>query len=127
MIGLRSEYIHPVDSLHGGLNKIKKDDIIFIVSKSGKTKELIDFVSCTKDLCDEYHVLTSSSINNTLLKVCDYTIVLPFECVQDEHHIPSMSYLASSAVVDMLVYGICTVLSVKKENIVKSHPAGNLE
>ena len=41
-LGLASWFLHPVEALHGDLGRIREEDAIVVLSKSGTTKEILD-------------------------------------------------------------------------------------
>ena len=43
--GSPSYFIHPTEASHGDLGSIRKKDILFLLSKSGKSKELLDLLN----------------------------------------------------------------------------------
>ena len=48
-ISINSFYLDVVNSLHGDIGTINNKDIVIMISKSGKTRELIDLISFLKE------------------------------------------------------------------------------
>ncbi|PIP95484.1 MAG: hypothetical protein COW00_15215 [Bdellovibrio sp. CG12_big_fil_rev_8_21_14_0_65_39_13] len=40
-LGMPSTFLHPVEALHGDLGRVRKNDVIVLISKSGTTEEII--------------------------------------------------------------------------------------
>ena len=47
--GLESTFLHTNTAVHGDLGTVRDDDIVIILSKSGKTKESIDLLNYLKE------------------------------------------------------------------------------
>jgi len=48
--GTPAVFLHPSDAQHGDLGVIQKNDILLLVSNSGKTREILELVELTKRL-----------------------------------------------------------------------------
>lgn len=53
-------FLHPTDALHGDIGTVHKDDIVILLSKSGNTHELKDFVTALKKINVKIIAITSS-------------------------------------------------------------------
>ena len=47
-VGTPALFLHPADSLHGDLGMLQKGDVLFIVSNSGETEEVIKILPWIK-------------------------------------------------------------------------------
>ena len=47
-LGFPACYLHPGEASHGDLGLIGRDDILFVASTSGKTREIMDIVDLSK-------------------------------------------------------------------------------
>ena len=47
-LGLSSWFLHPVEALHGDLGRIREEDAIVFLSKSGTTKEILEIIPWLK-------------------------------------------------------------------------------
>ena len=56
-------FLHPSEAQHGDLGIIRKNDLLLLVSNSGKTRELLELVQLARGLVEdiEYIVITSNS------------------------------------------------------------------
>src|SRR3989304_2854096 len=50
--GTPAFYIHPSDAQHGDLGGIQKNDVLLLISNSGKTREILEFVELSKRLSE---------------------------------------------------------------------------
>lgn len=48
--GTPSVFLHPSDSQHGDLGVVQEDDILLLISNSGKTREIIELVELAENL-----------------------------------------------------------------------------
>jgi len=60
--GTPAYFLHPSEAQHGDLGIIRKNDILLLVSNSGKTRELIELVQLARGLVEEikYIIITSN-------------------------------------------------------------------
>lgn len=76
-IGLQCYKLDAINSLHGDIGTIKKDDLILFFSNSGNTKELLPLIEIlNKRECITYGIC--SNINSKFNKLCTKTLVIPF-------------------------------------------------
>ena len=73
--GTTAVFIHPAEAQHGDLGVIQKNDIIFAISNSGKTREVIELEFLAKRLYPgiKFIVLTGN-INSELAEKADVTL-----------------------------------------------------
>jgi len=128
-IGIKAFYLDCLNSVHGDIGTINKDDIILIFSKSGNTIELINIIPCLK-LHRPYLISISCNKDGILNKVCDKSLILP---LQNElngtnfiNNIPTNSYMSMLYFVNIL-----TMIIVDKNNLCLdkykiNHPGGNI-
>ena len=72
-IGLVSLYLNPLDALHGDLGIIANNDICFLLSNSGETKELIEIIPHIK----RKHISLIGiigNINSSLAELCNVSL-----------------------------------------------------
>ena len=48
--GTPAVFLHPSDSQHGDLGVIQKNDVLLLISNSGKTREILELVSLADNL-----------------------------------------------------------------------------
>src|SRR6056297_2587399 len=50
--GTPAVFLHPSDAQHGDLGIINPEDVLMLISNSGKTREILELVQLTKNLYD---------------------------------------------------------------------------
>ena len=57
--GTRSHFLNPAEAFHGDLGRIHKDDVVLILSQSGKTEEILRLLPSLAELetttCGQSH------------------------------------------------------------------------
>lgn len=77
-IGIRSIYLPPTGALHGDIGIVAPEDLVVILSKSGKGEEVLEFTKLLKKR--KVHTMAwISSTNAPLAQLVDYAIHLPLE------------------------------------------------
>jgi arabinose-5-phosphate isomerase len=51
--GTPSVFLHPSDAQHGDLGIIREHDVLFLISNSGKTREIVELVNLSKRLVSD--------------------------------------------------------------------------
>src|SRR5210317_996811 len=73
--GTGSIFIHPTEAAHGDMGLIEKKDIVFLISNSGETDEIINILPSLKRLASKITSLTSNK-KSTIAKASDIAIAL---------------------------------------------------
>lgn len=74
--GTPSIFLHPSDAQHGDLGVIQENDVFFLISNSGKTREIIELVELAKNLNPNLPIIViSSQKNSPLAKLADVVIL----------------------------------------------------
>lgn len=55
--GSPAVFLHPSDAQHGDIGVIQKNDILLLVSNSGKTREILELFNLSRNLCPEIPVI----------------------------------------------------------------------
>lgn len=123
--GMPSFYVHPVDALHGDFGKIKCSDVVIAISRSGNTKELVEFVQRCR-VVKRCKVLAITAIPGSKLS-CIATETL---CTYQGDEAGPLGLAPSTSTTCALVLGDALALSVMKERNLTSkdyrvnHPLG---
>ena len=73
--GTPSIFLHPSDAQHGDLGIIQENDVFFLISNSGKTREIIELIDLAKNLIPKLPVIViTSHTNSPLAKMADVVI-----------------------------------------------------
>lgn len=111
-INYQSSYLCPLSCLHGDIGILREGDMVFLISKSGNTQELINLIPLFK----EKNVKIIGMINNKdskLSKYCHYLLQLPPVTELDNN----FNLLPTTSVISQLMMGnIIGSLLIKYNN-----------
>ena len=65
--GIPSVFLHPSEAQHGDLGIMQENDIMLLLSNSGKTREIIELVSLAKNLNPELKIIVITGNNGSEL------------------------------------------------------------
>lgn len=82
-----ANYLNPADAPHGDYGMIRKGDVVIIISKSGKTHEMIDLIPIAK-LRGATILCVTENQDSSVYKLSDYRLLLntgleacPYQCL----------------------------------------------
>ena len=126
--GTPAVFIHPSEAQHGDLGLVQKNDVLLLISNSGKTREVLEFDSLVKNLHSNIPVLALTGNNESPLKelsdVCLYTgnpkEICPLGLT------PTTSTTTMTIVGDVLVVSMMEKINFTKKDYAKRHHSGYL-
>ena len=124
--GTPATFLHPVDSLHGDLGIVGRDDVAVVLSKSGNSDELFGLVSQLKRLGVPIIALTSdpdSPLGRQATVVVDASVT---EEACPETLAPTASTTVALALGDALAVTLLEVKGFRREDFAALHPGGAL-
>jgi arabinose-5-phosphate isomerase len=124
--GTPAAFLHPVDSLHGDLGIVGRDDVAVILSKSGNSDELFGLVSQLKRLGVPIIAVTSD-VDSPLGRQA--TVVLDASVTEEacpETLAPTASTTVALALGDALAVTLLEVKGFRREDFAALHPGGVL-
>ncbi len=74
--GTPSIFLHPSDAQHGDLGVIQENDVFFLISNSGKTREIIELVELAKNLNPILPIIVISSQKDSPLAKLANVVIL---------------------------------------------------
>lgn len=126
--GTPSIFVHPSEAQHGDLGVIQKNDICILLSNSGKTREVIEFIHLAKTLHPKIKFITISSDSDS--EICsDSDVTL---CIGSPEEIcplgltPTISTTRMMVIGDILVTLMMEKINFTKEEYSKRHHGGYL-
>jgi arabinose-5-phosphate isomerase len=126
-LGIRSLFIDPVNSLHGGMGVFSPIDTVVAISKSGETEELIKFLTVLSRRDFENIIAISSSESSSLARLAKFSLIVP---VRDEgDHLglaPISSTMIYGAVLDSIAVEISSERGYSRLDFIENHPGGEL-
>jgi arabinose-5-phosphate isomerase len=124
--GTPSHFLHPAEAIHGDLGRLRKDDIVMVLSYGGETDEVIRLINLVKQLQIPLIALTSDS-DSTLSRHSD--VVLCMGKVNEACPLgvaPSVSTTCMLTIGDALAFTVMKARHFSVEDYVRFHPGGSL-
>ncbi|NLB26365.1 MAG: SIS domain-containing protein [Bacteroidales bacterium] len=126
--GTPAVFLHPSDSQHGDLGVIQENDLLLLISNSGKTREILELVDLAKNLYNDLPLIViSGNPESTLTKVADAFI---FTGNPDEvcplGLTPTTSTTVMTVIGDALVVAMMVKIGFTCRDYSKRHHGGYL-
>jgi arabinose-5-phosphate isomerase len=124
--GTPSHFLHPAEAVHGDLGRLRKQDLVLVLSYGGETSEITRLIELVKRLGIKMVALTGKE-NSTLTKYSD--IVLSMGELDEACPLgvaPSVSTTCMLAVGDALSLTVMKAREFGVEDYVRFHPGGSL-
>ncbi len=126
--GTPAVFLHPSDAQHGDLGIIQEDDILLLVSNSGKTREILELFHLSKNLRPGIKVIALvGHLNGPLVDLADVSIstgnpkeVCPLNLT------PTTSTTAMTVIKNALVVLMMEKINFTVEDYSKRHHGGYL-
>jgi len=121
-------FLHPSEAQHGDLGIIRKNDLLLLISNSGKTRELLELVQLARGLVEdiEYIVITSNPDSHLAKEsaACLFTgspkEVCPLGLT------PTTSTTTMTVIGDLLVVNVMKQVNFNNTEYAKRHHGGYL-
>lgn len=124
--GTPATFLHPVDSVHGDLGIVGRDDAAIVLSKSGETGELMVLVDQLKRLGVPIVAMTGGE-DSSLARAADVVLdaavdgeACPFDLA------PTTSTTVALALGDALAIALLEKKGFKSDDFARLHPGGSL-
>jgi arabinose-5-phosphate isomerase len=124
--GTPSHFLHPAEAIHGDLGRLRKNDIVIVLSYGGETDEVTRLINLVKQLEIKLIAITGDS-ESTLSKYAD--IVLCMGQINEACPLgvaPSVSTACMLAIGDALAFTVMKARNFSVEDYVRFHPGGSL-
>ncbi len=119
-----AQFLSPAEALHGGMGCIKKGDAVVMVSRGGKTAELLPII----DVCNKKGAILiaiTENLNSPLAERAQITIALKIEKESDKFNVmATSSFIATVALFDALLVAVMEETGYKLEQFALIHPGG---
>ena len=126
--GTPASFLHPSDAQHGDLGIVRENDIMLLISNSGKTRELVELVSLTRGLVpDMKFIVITGNPESALAK--EATICLPTGSPAEVCPLgltPTTSTTVMTVIGDILVVGTMKKINFTNKDYAKRHHGGYL-
>lgn len=126
--GTSAVFIHPSEAQHGDLGIIQSNDVLFLISNSGKTREILEFEYLAKKLHPQLSIIClTGNPESELSKISDVVLhtgnpkeICPLGLT------PTTSTTVMTVVGDVLVVSLMEKINFTKEEYAKRHHSGYL-
>ena len=126
--GTPSVFLHPSEAQHGDLGILQENDLMLLVSNSGKTREIIELMNLASNLvADMKFIVITSNSESVLAKTADVFLStgMPEE-VCNLGLTPTTSTTIMTVIGDILVVGTMKRIGFTAEDYAKRHHGGYL-
>ncbi len=124
--GTRSHYLHPGEAIHGDLGRVHADDVVLMLSFSGKTEEVVRILPALRELGTQIIALTGDRSSPLGQQAA---ITLDLGSIKEACPLglaPTASTAAMLAVGDALALVVSRAKGFGAEDFARFHPGGNL-
>ncbi len=124
--GTPSHFLHPAEAVHGDLGRLRKTDVVIVLSYGGETDEIVRLINLVKQLQIRLIAITGDS-DSTLCQHSD--VVLCMGRMSEACPLgiaPSVSTTCMLAVGDALAFTVMKARRFSVEDYVRFHPGGSL-
>jgi len=119
-----AQFLSPAEAIHGGMGCMKKGDAVVMVSRGGRTAELLPII----DVCNKKEVILigiTENLDSPLARNSQIVIPIKIEKESDPLNImATSSFVATIAVFDALLAAIMEETDYKIEQFALIHPGG---
>ncbi|NIP85836.1 MAG: KpsF/GutQ family sugar-phosphate isomerase [Planctomycetales bacterium] len=124
--GTPSHFLHPSEALHGDLGRIRRDDVVLILSQSGETEEITRLLAPLSEVGADLLAITQSR-HSTLGRAARVTLELGSLTEACSLGLaPSCSTTAMLGYGDALALVISRIRQFTAEDFAQFHPGGSL-
>ncbi|MBK8249289.1 MAG: KpsF/GutQ family sugar-phosphate isomerase [Gemmatimonadetes bacterium] len=124
--GTPASFLHPVESLHGDLGIVGRDDVAILLSKSGESEELLTLLSHLTRFGTRTIAITGHA-DSSLARACDASLdgsVREEACPHDLA--PTTSTTVALALGDALAVAVLAQKGFQRDDFARLHPGGAL-
>ena len=126
--GIPAVCLHPSEAQHGDLGVVQKNDVMLLLSNSGKTREILELVTLARRLNPELKFIVITGNDKSALAemadVCLYTGGAPEVCPLGLT--PTTSTTMMTVMGDVLVVSTMLATGFTKQEYAKRHHGGYL-
>lgn len=126
--GTPSVFLHPSEAQHGDLGILQKNDLLLLLSNSGKTREILELVDLAKALNPQIPLIViTGDADSPLASLADITLYTggaPEVCPLGMT--PTTSTTMMTVIGDVLVVGVMEAIGFTIEQYARRHHGGYL-
>ena len=119
-----AQFLSPAEAIHGGMGCMKKGDAVVMVSRGGKTAELLPII----EVCNKKEVILIGITENLGAPLAKNSqIVVPMKIEKESDGLNVMataSFVATIAIFDAMLASIMEITDYSLEQFAFIHPGG---
>ena len=126
--GTPAIFLHPSEAQHGDLGIMQQNDVMLLLSNSGKTREIVELVDLARNLNPDVPIIVITGDPESLLAKAG-TISLSTGGAPEVCPLgltPTTSTTMMTVIGDVLVVGVMTAIGFTKSEYAKRHHGGYL-
>ncbi|MDB4874099.1 MAG: D-arabinose 5-phosphate isomerase [Gemmatimonadetes bacterium] len=124
--GTPASFLHPVDSVHGDLGIVGRDDVAILISKSGESDELLALLAHLKGFGVRTIAITGD-VKSALARNSDVSLDAAVREEACPHDLaPTTSTTAALVLGDALAVALLQEKGFQREDFARIHPGGAL-
>ena len=125
--GTPAFFVHAADALHGDAGMVTADDLLFAISKSGATAEVVAFAQLAHDRGVRVIAMTGCGGASPLCGIASASVDIGVGCESDPWDmVPTSSTAVALAVGDALAVALMVVRGFGPAEFGQHHPGGAL-
>lgn len=125
-IGIRSNFLHPVEALHGDLGIISEDDVVVMISNSGNTDEMVELLQVLTAFDPATVAITSNADSKLGTQVDHHVETHVPEEGSIVSQVPMASATATMVVGDCIANTLMHLQEFQEEDFGYLHPGGTI-
>lgn len=123
-IDIGAMFMPPCEAVHGGLGALKKDNVLIMISRGGKTSELLPIMAACAKRQAQLIVITEN-MDSPLAQAADVVLPLYIDRESDKFNMmATSSFMATVGLCDALLVALMEEMDYQKEQFAPIHPGG---
>lgn len=119
-----AQFLSPAEAIHGGMGCMKKGDAVIMVSRGGKTAELLPII----DVCNKKEVILigiTENLDSPLAKSSQIVVPMKIERESDGLNVmATASFVLTIAIFDAMLAALMEITNYTLEQFALIHPGG---
>ena len=119
-----AQFLSPAEAVHGGMGCMKKGDVVVMVSRGGKTAELLPII----DVCNKKGVTLigiTENLNSILAQKSQIVVPMKIERESDCLNVmATTSYVVTIAIFDAMLNALMVMTDYTLQQFALIHPGG---
>jgi Predicted sugar phosphate isomerase involved in capsule formation len=119
-----AQFLSPAEAIHGGMGCMKKGDAVVMISRGGRTAELLPII----DVCNKKEVILigiTENLDSPLANNSQIVVPLKIERESDKFNVmATSSFIATIAIFDAMLVAIMEQTGYQLEQFALIHPGG---